>query len=207
MRLHAHPASPDPSNGDFLICALAIRTEHDSVSSEAPLLRIAAVDQPSQLSIIRQLFQEYSDEIEIDLCFQNFARELAELPGKYAPPAGRLYLAMAGEAPAGCVALRPLAPEVAELKRLYVRPAFRRHGTGRLLTETALQAAGEIGYRTMRLDTLATMKPAIALYESLGFRHTSPYCNNPSPHAVFMEIDLPSAAAATRQPGAHHHAP
>ena len=182
----------------FLVCALAIRMEHESVSSAAPAFEIVAVTGPPRLSAIRELFQEYADSLEIDLCFQHFTEELAGLPGKYAPPQGRLYLALAGAQPAGCVALRPLAPEVGELKRLYVRPAFRRSGMGRRLAVTALDAAREIGYQTLRLDTLATMKEAITLYESLGFRHTKAYCDNPSPHAVFMEMALHASLAGNR---------
>jgi len=164
-------------------------------------LRILAADRPPHLETIRSLFQEYADSIEIDLCFQNFAAELAGLPGKYAPPAGRLLLAMAGEQIAGCVALRPLDEGVCEMKRLYVRPEFRRHGAGRELVQAVIAEAGAAGYRQMRLDSLATMKAAIALYESLGFRHTRPYCENPSPHAVFMELDLRPKTSGQARPG------
>ncbi|HWW01694.1 MAG TPA: GNAT family N-acetyltransferase [Candidatus Acidoferrum sp.] len=158
-------------------------------SDELPLRIIAVEDQP-HLETIRELFREYADSIDIDLCFQGFADEMAGLPGKYAPPAGRLLLALAGDQVAGCVALRPLDKEVCEMKRLYVRPAFRRRGAGRLLVRATIGAANTVGYRRMRLDSLATMKEAIALYESMGFRHTRPYCENPSPHAVFMGLDL-----------------
>ena len=158
-------------------------------SSYSPCAIVPADSQP-RLQLIRQLFREYADSIEIDLCFQGFEEELKELPGKYAPPAGRLLLALAGDHVAGCAALRPLEPGVCEMKRLYVRPAFRGHGAGRSLVRTLTSAAVDSGYRQMRLDTLATMKEAIALYESMGFRHIRPYYENPSPHAVFMELDL-----------------
>jgi putative acetyltransferase len=102
-----------------------------------------------------------------------------------------LLLALAGDQVAGCVAFRPLAEGVCEMKRLYVRPVFRGRGAARLLVRATIADAVAAGYRWMRLDSLATMKEAIALYESLGFRHTRPYCENPSPHAVFMELDLP----------------
>lgn len=158
--------------------------------SNEPTLRVVAAESQAQLETIRELFREYADSIEIDLCFQNFAEELAGLPGKYAPPAGRLLLALVGGEAAGCVGLRPLADTVCEMKRLYVRPAFRGRGAGRTLVRATIAAAEAAGYRQMRLDTLATMREAIALYQSMGFRQTGPYCANPSPHAVFMALDL-----------------
>lgn len=172
------------------------------MNSRKPPLRIIDGDTESHLAVIRELFREYADSIEIDLCFQGFAEELAGLPGKYAPPAGRLLLALAGDEVAGCVALRPLTEGICEMKRLYVRPAFRGRGAGRLLVRALIADAVRAGYRRMRLDTLATMKEAIALYESLGFRHTRPYCDNPSPHAVFMELDLPPKTSGQAPPAA-----
>jgi putative acetyltransferase len=146
------------------------------------------------LADVRTLFQEYADAIQTDLCFQGFQRELAELPGAYAPPAGRLLLAKDKGAPAGCVALRPLDAETCEMKRLYVRPAFRGSGVGRRLAVAVTQAAREIGYRRMRLDTLASMTAAIALYRSLGFQDALPYRYNPLPGATFLELDLRRAS-------------
>lgn len=148
--------------------------------------------EPNLLPAIRELFLEYAASIEVDLCFQNFNQELAELPGRYAPPAGRLFLAKYGDNLAGCVALRPIEESVCEMKRLYVRPAHRGQGLGRTLAQAVINAAREIGYQRMRLDTLGSMKEAIALYESLGFRRTVPYYHNPSSCAVFMELDLAS---------------
>jgi ribosomal protein S18 acetylase RimI-like enzyme len=145
---------------------------------------------PSQLGTVRELFREYARSLEIDLCFQNFEQELAELPGKYAPPSGQLLLGMEGELATGCVAVRPITEEICEMKRLYVRPEFRGHGVGRILAQAAVEAGRAIGYRRMRLDTLATMERAISLYESLGFRRIAPYYFNPSPSAVFMELAL-----------------
>jgi ribosomal protein S18 acetylase RimI-like enzyme len=153
-------------------------------------LKIVAVTSQSQLEAVRDLFREYAKAIDIDLCFQNFAEELAGLPDKYAPPTGRLLLAFEGGQAAGCVAVRPIAKGICEMKRLYVRPAFRGKGIGRRLAQAALAGAGEIGYHRMRLDTLASMKEAIALYESLGFMRIAPYYHNPSPQAVFMERPL-----------------
>jgi ribosomal protein S18 acetylase RimI-like enzyme len=141
-----------------------------------------------QLQSVRELFLEYRDSLGLDLCFQNFNEELAELPGRYAAPKGRLLLAMDGEEATGCVALREIGPGVCEMKRLYVRPKFRQQGTGRLLARTVIKAARDIGYERMRLDTLSSMREAIALYESLDFQRIEPYYANPIVDAVFMEF-------------------
>jgi carbonic anhydrase len=138
----------------------------------------------------RILFQEYANSLEIDLCFQNLREELATLPGKYAPPSGRLLLALQGEAVAGCVALRKIDSETAEMKRLYVRPAFRRTGTGRKLAQAIIENARQIGYARIRLDTLSTMKEAISLYRSLGFQPIPAYYENPDSSAEFLELKL-----------------
>ena len=145
---------------------------------------------PDHITTVRELFREYARALNIDLCFQNFERELAELPGSYAPPDGRLLLATEDASTCGCVAIRPLSKEICEMKRLYVRPAFRRSGLGRSLAEMALQAARQRGYQRMRLDTLASMKEAVSLYRSLGFRTIQPYYDNPTDGAQFMELDL-----------------
>ena len=142
------------------------------------------------LATVRELFMEYANSLEVDLCFQNFNQELAQLPGSYAPPEGRLFLAAEGTTPAGCVALRKIEDRVCEMKRLYVRPAFRGKGAGRLLAQAVIQAARECAYHQMRLDTLSSLKEAITLYESLGFQRIPPYYDNPSPLAVFMELRL-----------------
>ena len=137
----------------------------------------------------RELFLEYAAWLDVDLCFQNFDEELATLPGKYAPPRGRLFLA--GEPPVGCIALRPLEEDgVGEVKRLYVRPAARGTGLGRALVETVLAHARAIGYRELRLDTADWMADAVRLYARLGFRERSPYYHNPMPGVVFMSIAL-----------------
>jgi ribosomal protein S18 acetylase RimI-like enzyme len=157
---------------------------------------------PEHLDTVRWLFQEYADEIGVDLCFQGFAQELAELPGQYAPPAGRLLLGQCEGQLVGCVGLRPFeerprvdaaltgSPNVCEMKRLYVRPEFRGRGVGRALAVAVIAAAREIGYDLLRLDTLAHMRVAIALYRSLRFTDTTPYRHNPLPGATYLELDL-----------------
>jgi putative acetyltransferase len=153
-------------------------------------IAIAVASFPEQLATVRELFNEYARSLEIDLCFQGFERELAELPGDYALPEGRLLLALEGEKAVGCVGLRKIAEGVCEMKRLYVRPYARRKGAGRMLAQAVIAAARQTGYRQLRLDTLSSMKEAIALYESLGFRTIPPYYHNPSGCAVFMELEL-----------------
>jgi GNAT superfamily N-acetyltransferase len=143
-----------------------------------------------ELPIVRQLFEEYASGLGIDLCFQRFAEELAGLPGSYARPVGGIWLAIVGGEVAGGVALRPLGAEACELKRMYVRPAFRGQGVGRQLVDRALAEARHAGYRRVCLDTLASMDAAISLYRSVGFRATAPYYDNPVQGALFFECDL-----------------
>ncbi len=142
------------------------------------------------LAVVRELFNEYAAALGVDLCFQGFGQELSGLPGAYCPPAGGLWLATVEGQPAGCAALRPLGEGVGEMKRLYVRPAFRGHHLGRLLAETTLARAREAGHRRVRLDTMPTMGAAIKLYRTLGFREIEPYRHNPVPGALFMELEL-----------------
>ena len=143
-----------------------------------------------QIKDARTLFKEYASALGFDLGFQDFDRELAGLPGEYVPPAGRLFLVLADDALAGCVALRAMGEGICEMKRMYVRPAFRGMGLGRKLAEKCIGEARAIGYRAMRLDTIATMKEAIVLYRSLGFNEIPPYRFNPVPGALYFELML-----------------
>jgi ribosomal protein S18 acetylase RimI-like enzyme len=153
-------------------------------------MQICQASTSEQIVAIRALFHEYAAWLRIDLCFQGFADELATLPGRYAPPRGRLLLATATDGSAGCVALRPLDETVCEMKRLFVRSAFQGHGLGRTLAQRVISEAQSIGYTTMRLDTLPEMESAIRLYEALGFVRRSAYYDTPLPDTVFMELEL-----------------
>lgn len=154
------------------------------------MVRIIQVESAEHVRIARDLFNEYAAALGFDLCFQNFAKELAELPGAYAPPAGRLLLAFDENEPAGCVALRKLSEGVCEMKRLYVSPKSRGSKTGARLAVEVIEEARRIGYERMRLDTHPTMEKAIALYRSFGFTEIERYYNNPVEGAVFMELNL-----------------
>jgi ribosomal protein S18 acetylase RimI-like enzyme len=145
---------------------------------------------PADIESVRRLFEEYARELAIDLCFQGFAAECASLPGAYAPPRGRLLLAEADGQGVGCVALRPLDAATAEMKRLYVRPAWRATGLGRRLATTVIAEAAALGYERLRLDTLPSMRAAIAMYQRLGFREIDPYYVNPVSGALFLERAL-----------------
>ena len=137
-------------------------------------------------AVVRELFQEYAAIVDAPACFRKLADELAALPGCYAPPAGGLFLAFDGPRPAGCAALRSLDAERCEIKRLYVRSAYRGRGLGRALTVHMLAAADKAGYRRAYLDTLPSMTAAIGLYRTLGFTETPPYSEQPTPGALFF---------------------
>ncbi len=159
------------------------------------LFTIAQAQSPTQIAQIRELFLEYAHSLGFSLCFQNFDRELAGLPGDYRPPEGRLLLAEYEGRVAGCVALHMLEPGVCEMKRLYLRPPFRGKGLGRKLAEVILQEARSIGYERLRLDTVGpVMKDAVALYRTLGFREIKPYRPNPMEGTLYMELMLKESA-------------
>lgn len=147
---------------------------------------------PQDLAQVRGLFHAYAGSLGISLEFQAFETELAALPGDYAPPRGRLLLAWGKGQAIGCVALRPLEDGICEMKRLYISPAGRGGGLGHLLAARICQEARAAGYGRMRLDTLASMIAARRVYARLGFRPIPPYCYNPFPDAVFLELDLTS---------------
>jgi putative acetyltransferase len=154
-------------------------------------MKLTQAKSPEEIQQVRKLFEEYVTWLGINLCFQNFDKEVAELPGDYAPPSGRLLLASEKDEIAGCVALRKNGEDVCEMKRLYVRPQYRGSGLGRTLTENLIHEARSIGYQRMRLDTLpGKMDRAIAMYRLLGFKNIEPYYNNPVEGAAFMELDL-----------------
>ena len=154
-------------------------------------MKLKQVESDSEVQEARTLFEEYSAWLGVNLCFQNFEKELAELPGDYAPPNGRLLLAVENDQVAGCVALRKIGEGTGEMKRLYVRPEFRGRGLGRRLTEAIIQTAREVGYQQLRLDTLpGKMDQAIAMYRSLGFKNIERYYNNPYEEAAYMELIL-----------------
>lgn len=165
-----------------------------SVSSVSPVVKgfaVAQAESPSEIAQARELFLEYAQSLGFSLCFQNFDRELASLPGDYALPAGRLLLAEYEGQPAGCVALHRLEPGICEMKRLYLRPQFRGKGLGRVLADRIISEARQIGYQRMRLDTVEpVMKDAVAMYRRLGFQEIAPYCANPIAGALYMELDL-----------------
>jgi ribosomal protein S18 acetylase RimI-like enzyme len=154
-------------------------------------LAVTQAESPAQIAQARELFLEYAQSLGFSLCFQNFDKELAGLPGDYAPPEGRLLLVECEGQLAGCVALHKLDSGVCEMKRLYLRSQFRGKALGRALTERIIAEARQIGYRRMRLDTVEpVMKDAVAMYRKLGFKGIAPYRPNPIAGTMYMELEL-----------------
>lgn len=166
--------------------------------SSTVMLKIAQAETAEDLAIVREFMLEYAAWLKFELCFQGFDEELRTLPGKYAPPGGRLFLARWTRQPAGIGALRPLDESgVCEMKRLYIRPEFRGHSLGEAIAKKLIEDARAIGYKAMRLDTVpGKMDSAIALYRRLGFKEIKPYYSTPVQHTLFMELALPHSSAA-----------
>jgi GNAT superfamily N-acetyltransferase len=164
---------------------------------------IGAATTAADLEAMQALFREYQAWLGVDLCFQGFAGELADLAGRYAPPAGCLLLAKSADGDAaGGVGMWRLADGICEMKRLYVRPAWRGQGLGRRLAEAVISRADDAGYRRMRLDSLRRLTEALALYRALGFREIGAYYANPLADVVYLELDLsppPAPAPAGRR--------
>jgi ribosomal protein S18 acetylase RimI-like enzyme len=162
-----------------------------SASSVVKGFSVVQATSTAQIAQVRELFLEYAQSLGFSLCFQNFDKELAGLPGDYAPPEGRLLLAEYEGQLAGCVALHKLSDRICEMKRLYLRPQFRGKGLGRALADRIIAEARQIGYRRMRLDTVEpVMKDAVAMYGKIGFKEIAPYRPNPIAGALYMELEL-----------------
>ena len=164
------------------------------MSVKAPSIQLITPKSPAEWDITRKIFLEYAQGLKVDLYFQNFSAELEGLPGDYAAPGGALLLALVDSDLAGCCALRPIEnvdyPNAAEMKRLYVRKAFRGFGLGRQLAEAILDAARRVGYGCVLLDTLDDMEAARALYEDLGFEDIPPYYHSPIIGAHYLKVDI-----------------
>jgi ribosomal protein S18 acetylase RimI-like enzyme len=154
------------------------------------MVKLRWAENDVDIAVIRELFDEYAESLGFDLSFQDFHKEQTTLPGEYSPPGGRLLLAMDEGVAAGCVALRPESDDICEMKRLYIRPAYRKTGLGRKLACDIINEARAIGYKRMRLDTVPAMVEAITLYRSLGFKDIPSYRFNPIEGAICMELEL-----------------
>jgi ribosomal protein S18 acetylase RimI-like enzyme len=151
---------------------------------------IRDVGSREDIAAVKRLFSEYAESLGVDLCFQGFEKELAELPGAYAGESGSLLLAEVDGSAVGCVGLRRLSDGICEMKRLYVNPTLRGMRIGRLLADEIIARGRQLGYERIRLDTLPSMQTAISMYRSLGFAEIEPYCINPIPGALFLELRL-----------------
>jgi putative acetyltransferase len=162
-------------------------------SEKSQTMRIQNADTSEFIDSVRKLFREYEAHIKVDLCFQGFEKELAELPGEYARPSGRLLLAFDGGDVAGCGTFRRVDDGICEMKRLYVRPEHHGKRIGAALAQALIEQAKVAGYTRMRLDTMPSMQKAIALYRSIGFKEIASYRFNPVGGALFFELQLAEA--------------
>ena len=153
-------------------------------------MKIVQAETKEQIEAAKAIFLEYGSSLDFELCFQDFDKELAGLPGSYAPPEGRLFLAEFNGVIAGCIALRKLEESICEMKRLYIKPEYRGQKMGKILVEKLIDEAKKIGYKKMRLDTVPAMQAAQKLYRTIGFYQIKPYRLNPVAGAVFMELEL-----------------
>ncbi len=154
------------------------------------MLKIIQATTPEQLETARNLFREYQQFLNVDLCFQGFEEELASLPGKYAAPYGEILLAEFDGKMAGCVAVRAIKGDICEMKRLYVKDEFRGLSIGKKLAEEIIKKAKQLNYKKMQLDTLERLQAAMGIYQQLGFKKISPYYANPLDEVVYWELDL-----------------
>lgn len=154
------------------------------------MLEIVPAHEEPLLAEIRVLFREYAESLGFHLCFQDFDREMAELPGRYTPREGRLLIAKWSGEIAGCVAMKQLGPGLCEMKRFFVRPTYRGKGIGQAVANAIIEESRKAGYEKMRLDTVPSMQSAIRIYESLGFKDTEPYVFNPVPGVRYLELRL-----------------
>jgi putative acetyltransferase len=171
-----------------------VRSQQLAASVDTPSPQFITPQNPAEWALTREIFREYAQSLGIDLCFQDFDRELDGLPGDYAEPRGALLLALIDGDLAGCCALRPLDnvdyPNASEMKRLYVRKPYRGSGLGRKLAESILDAARRAGYGCVLLDTLDDMEAARALYQDLGFEDIPPYYHSPIVGAHYLKVDI-----------------
>lgn len=152
---------------------------------------IIEAETPHDIAAAKELFLEYQKWLNVSLCFQDFETELATLPGKYGRPKGRLFLVRSGDDYKGCIGLREIAEGVCEMKRLYIKPELRGFGIGKDLVDLVITEAKQIGYKSMRLDTIKEKMPnAVDIYEKFGFKKIEAYYDNPNPHTLYMELEL-----------------
>jgi ribosomal protein S18 acetylase RimI-like enzyme len=169
---------------------MELTTQSKDLSFQLIMVKIVEANTKEFVKRVKKLIREYAQSLEFDLEFQDFDKEIEDFPGQYGSPMGCLYIALDENQPIGCVALRDLGQGICEMKRLYVKPLSRGQKVGKLLAETVIKAARDMGYDYMRLDTVPSMKQANLLYNALGFKQIAPYRFNPIEGATFFELNL-----------------